>query len=125
MELSVLDHINIQTRDLKKTVDFYETILGLKRGFRPEFPFPGEWLYIGDKPVVHLIGMTANDPPVPLGSGSINHVAFAGSGLDELAARADKAGIVPSVRNVPGMALRQVFLRDPNEILVEINFAGE
>jgi|SRR6185437_5597389 catechol 2,3-dioxygenase-like lactoylglutathione lyase family enzyme len=124
MTLSTIDHINIQTRELERTCRFYEDVLGLRRGFRPEFPFPGAWLYAGDHAVVHLIGLTEKDKEVPKGSGSINHVAFSGSGISELLDRAKRAGADPSVRDVPGMKLRQVFLHDPNDILVEINFTG-
>src|SRR5882724_2525065 len=124
MELSLLDHINIQTTDLERTCWFYESILGFHRGFRPEFPFPGAWLYLGDKAVIHLIGLTPKDDPVPKGSGSINHVAFNGTGIAELIDRAKRAGVKHSIHDVPGMALRQLFLHDPNDIMVEINFTG-
>jgi catechol 2,3-dioxygenase-like lactoylglutathione lyase family enzyme len=124
VQLSTLDHINIQTRDLDRTTWFFETILGMHRGYRPEFPFPGAWLYVGDRAVVHLIGLTDKDPDVPKGSGSINHVAFNGSGLPELIDKVKKAGLEHQIRDVPGMKLRQVFLHDPNDIMVEINFTG-
>lgn len=84
MNVSTIDHINIQTRELEGTCRFYEDVLGFKRGFRPTFSFPGAWLYAGERAVVHLIGLTESDAAVPKGSGSINHVAFAGAGLAEL-----------------------------------------
>jgi catechol 2,3-dioxygenase-like lactoylglutathione lyase family enzyme len=124
MQLSQLDHINIQTRDLDRTCWFFETILGMHRGYRPEFPFPGAWFYLGERAVVHLIGLTEKDPDVPRGSGSINHVAFAGAGLPALLERCKKSGVEVQIRDVPGMKLRQAFLHDPNDIMVEINFTG-
>ena len=47
MEMSVgaLDHYNVSTRKLKETLQFYEEILGFVNGPRPQFNFPGAWLY--------------------------------------------------------------------------------
>ena len=41
MSVGVLDHFNIRTRKLADTVRFYEDILGLEKGARPNFAFPG------------------------------------------------------------------------------------
>ena len=45
MSVGVLDHFNIRTRKLDETVRFYEDILGLEKGARPNFAFPGAWMY--------------------------------------------------------------------------------
>ena len=50
-----LDHINIRTADLAGTKAFFMDVLGLSEGWRPAFPFPGAWLYAGEKDVVHLV----------------------------------------------------------------------
>ena len=39
------DHVNINTKYLKKTIEFYE-ILGFIVGPRPKFSFNGAWLYL-------------------------------------------------------------------------------
>ena len=41
VSVGVLDHFNIRTRNLADTVRFYEDILGLEKGARPNFAFPG------------------------------------------------------------------------------------
>jgi catechol 2,3-dioxygenase-like lactoylglutathione lyase family enzyme len=41
VSVGVLDHFNIRTRKLADTVRFYEDILGLEKGARPNFAFPG------------------------------------------------------------------------------------
>ena len=56
MAVQALNHFNVQTTDLEKTREFYERVLGFKSGPRPNFDFPGYWLYCGDMPVVHLTG---------------------------------------------------------------------
>ena len=45
MSVGVLDHYNLSTRKLKETVQFYEDVLGFVNGPRPQFNFPGAWLY--------------------------------------------------------------------------------
>ena len=58
MSVGVLDHFNIRTRKLADTVRFYEDILGLEKGARPNFAFPGAWMYSEGKPVVHLVDIS-------------------------------------------------------------------
>jgi hypothetical protein len=41
MSVGVLDHYNVSTRKLKETVQFYEDVLGIVNGPRPQFNFPG------------------------------------------------------------------------------------
>src|ERR1700692_3472995 len=55
MSVGLLDHFNIRTRKLSDTVRFYEDVLGLEKGARPNFAFPGAWMYSEGKPVVHLV----------------------------------------------------------------------
>ena len=125
MQIGLIDHINIQTKDLEKTCRFYETVLGMKVGWRPPFPFPGAWLYVVDRPVVHLIGRDPRDPDAPpANSGTVDHVAFAGHGFLELVQRLERESIPYDVRDVPGLQQRQLFLRDPNNVKVEIVLTG-
>ena len=58
VSVGVLDHFNIRTRKLADTVRFYEDILGLEKGARPNFAFPGAWMYSEGKPVVHLVDIS-------------------------------------------------------------------
>ena len=56
MTISCLHHINIQTNKLEQTRDFYERVLGLYVGARPDFGQMGYWLFVpgSDHPIVHL-----------------------------------------------------------------------
>ena len=113
MKLS-LNHFSIRTLDLAATKNFYVSLLGLEDGPRPEFPFPGHWLYQGPTDIytnaaVHIIG--------------IDHVAFFATDLAGMLDRLSKMGIEARRRDVPGLGLHQLFLDDPNGIVVELNYS--
>jgi catechol 2,3-dioxygenase-like lactoylglutathione lyase family enzyme len=120
MALDALDHVTLVARDLDRSVRFYEDVLGLKSGARPPFNFPGAWLYLGDRPVVHLIGGRGATE----GTGAIDHVAFRATGLAATRGRLTKLGHSIDERTVPGQGLHQVFLRDPDGVKIELNFAA-
>ena len=63
MPLRHLDHVNLCTGHLERMLAFYEDVLGMKRGPRPPFTFGGAWLYLGERPVVHLVAVAK--PPEP------------------------------------------------------------
>lgn len=55
MPIKKLDHVNVRTTRLAEMVKWYEEVLGLTNGPRPNFPFAGAWLYAGDTAAVHLV----------------------------------------------------------------------
>ena len=57
MQIQRLDHVNLRTTQLDKMIAWYSDILGLRQGERPDFGFPGAWMYAGDTAVVHLVGI--------------------------------------------------------------------
>lgn len=136
MTLSSLDHCSIRTAKLAQTRDFYVDVLGMEDGDRPDFPFPGNWLYVDGHAVVHLVGIDPDDPSglieylgeVDLddldGSGSFDHMAFRAEQPDKLKSHLDKLGIEYRDRKVPDMDLFQVFLEDPNGVTIELNYFG-
>ena len=60
--LKRLDHVNVRTANLDAMIDWYGAMLGMTTGPRPDFPFPGAWLYIGNDPVIHLVGVETQPP---------------------------------------------------------------
>ncbi len=122
MALQHLEHYTVNTDDVDATVAFYEEVLGLSTGPRPPFEFPGAWIYCGDIPVVHLIGDKTLEER---DTGTLDHVAFRGSGVVDFVANLDKLGIPYRERDVPATDLHQVFVDDQNGVTIEINFRGE
>ncbi len=134
-----LNHFSIRTLDLAATKAFYVMVLGLQEGPRPDFPFPGYWLYQGPltdyvNAAVHIIGIDANDSSglsnylgdraqnQLQGSGALDHVAFFATGLADMLKRLESKRIEVRRRDVPDLGLHQVFLDDPNGIVVELNY---
>ena len=136
-----LNHFSIRSLDLPSCERFYCDLLGLKLGPRPPFPFPGLWLYQGDTSVwanaaVHIIGVDENDPEglknylgdrdaaSLQGTGTVDHLAFFATGLASMLARLREQGVPLRERTVPLLGLHQVFLDDPNGVVIELNFPG-
>lgn len=135
MSLRTLDHCSIRTVKLNETRDFYVDVLGMDDGDRPDFPFPGNWLYVDGHAVVHLIGVDpddssglqdymggAMDAASLQGSGAFDHIAFRASDAPALLDRLKKHDVSFFERQVPNMDLFQIFVEDPNGITVELNY---
>ena len=128
MPAQSLNHYTIKVRDLERTKDFYQDIVGLKAGERPPLNFPGYWLYCGDVPTVHLIGYRAEDtqipdgPSYPASTGRLDHIAFTCNGLKEMRADLQSRGIKFDERVLPRFNMTQLFYLDPDGISVECNF---
>jgi len=128
MAISKLDHCSVRTTDMEATRRFYEDIVGLKAGPRPNFSFPGLWLYGGDSPLVHVIGeggareLSGATQAGVAATGNFDHIAFLASDLAEMRERLDRANVPYRHQTVPGRAVEQIFLTDPNGIRVELNF---
>jgi catechol 2,3-dioxygenase-like lactoylglutathione lyase family enzyme len=134
LAVQALEHITIRCAQLQRTRDFYVELIGLKDGERPNFPFRGHWLYLGAIPVVHLVeasdtagawGRDSAPPKAEEGTGSFDHVAFRGDDFEAMRARLQKAGMTFKERVVPGGRLSQLFVPDPEGVLVEINFRND
>jgi catechol 2,3-dioxygenase-like lactoylglutathione lyase family enzyme len=122
MELRRLDHVNVRTANLAGMTEWYERVLGLRAGGRPPFSFPGAWLYLGDHPAVHLVGVgtqpEGKDPRV-------EHFAFQATGLGAFLARLKRDGERHHMRIVPGYGTVQVDVWDPDGNHIHIDFAPE
>ncbi len=113
-----IHHVNIRTNDLDRSVAFYTEALGLAKGDRPDFGFPGAWLYDGDKPAVHLNAVAEAAGNL---DNAMDHVAFVVDRLDDALSRLDRLGIgYVKPRAIPGSQVRQCFVKDPNGVTIEL-----
>lgn len=121
-----LAHVAIRVSDLQQTVAFYTRVLGLTPMPRPPFNFEGAWLGTGQREaMIHLIGgarAIGPDGRVPAGSGAVDHVSLAAQGLAAQQARLAQSGLPFRVARVPQSTLAQLFVYDPNGVLIELTY---
>lgn len=122
MQLGRFDHVNVRTSNVETMVAWYERVLGMKSGKRPPFPFPGAWLYVGEHPSVHLVGV----PVQPEVTGvRLEHFAFQAVGLKEFVARLKGSGERFQLGVVPGFGIVQINVWDPDGNHIHIDFSPE
>lgn len=128
MTVKTLDHINIQTRDMAETIRFYEDLLGLVAKTAPRRkPEESQWLYAGERAVIHLnlfgTDNTYVREVIPGGTtGAIHHIAFECESLDDMVTRLETKGLRYERAELPEINLTQLFVVDPNNVLLELNF---
>jgi catechol 2,3-dioxygenase-like lactoylglutathione lyase family enzyme len=122
MPLQNLDHFNVYCADLDRSRTFYSDVLGLHDGARPAFGIPGAWLYLGDRPVVHLVG--GRDGETPLKTGPVDHIAFEAQDFQAMRERMQSLGLDFQENDVPDFKIQQLFVHDPDGVKIELNFRG-
>ena len=124
MKLGTLDHVNVRTRNLEKMVDWYERVLDMRSGKRPSFSFPGAWLYVNDKPYVHLVGV---DRALPAHQDDLRleHFALSASGLGTFLQHLKAENVGYKLAKVPDFPIVQVNVWDPDGNHIHIDFPEE
>jgi catechol 2,3-dioxygenase-like lactoylglutathione lyase family enzyme len=126
--VKALDHVNVRTHDVQGTVSFFSDVLGLTAGQAPgmnanEFA----WLFTSAGAPIFHVQLDKSDSPATLpenrqGTGPIDHIALDCAGHDAAIGRLKALGITYRLNDVPAANLKQVFLVDPNGILLELNY---
>jgi lactoylglutathione lyase len=135
MSLRNLDHVNITTGDMRRTVDFMTAVLGLEDGPRPPLRSPGHWLYqngaavvhvsdAGQKEQTHAADPSRGDPSRRGAKGVVDHVAFRCAGYRETIAKLREHGVAIHESDVPGTGDHQVFVDGPDAISFELIFSA-
>jgi catechol 2,3-dioxygenase-like lactoylglutathione lyase family enzyme len=135
MPLTGLNHYLVVSKNLERSKKFYQEVLGMQLAERPDFGFPGYWLKLGDEICVHLASQEANEirdafllkkhPEGTTGSGSVDHIAFLAQDPYDVRGRIEKNRVEMHFRSFPDAKLFQIFLKDPDDVTIELNFLGE
>lgn len=133
MKVNALDHVNIIAADLDRSARFYADLLDLERrdGPAPLTPQTAQWLCdASGRVIIHLNSPDcprAFDRTVPPGSptGAVHHIALGCTGHDEAVARLTARGAEFTLSRVDSIGLRQIFTRDPDNVLLELNFFAD
>ena len=117
MKIQELNHVAIHVSDVEQSIRFYREVLRLEPIPRPAFTFPGAWFRLGANQELHIIG----DRTQPVFSHNRgNHFALQVDDLDAWERHLDSLGAkrLPRKRRPDGAW--QVFLRDPDDHVIEL-----
>ena len=117
-----LDHVNIVTTRLPEMVTWYENVLGLEPGARPDFPFPGAWLYTGDDAVFHLVGHEGTPNVGSEVKLKLEHFALSATGLSAFEEKLISSQTQYRKTEVPGTRMVQIHVADPDGNHIHIDF---
>ena len=112
-------HVSFAVRDLARSREFYEGVLGLRSIARPDLGLPGVW-YAAGEGEIHLIqtppGVSVGAPPdrvTPLA----NHCAFAIDDYEKTVADLKGRGLqVLETKSAQG----QLWIQDPDGNVIEL-----
>jgi len=90
-----LHHSSVIVSDTELSLKFYCGVLGLSLLDRPEFPYAGAWLDLGEQQM-HLLELDNPDPTTgrPKHGGIDRHIAFLISDIEQLKDKLDEADVV-------------------------------
>jgi catechol 2,3-dioxygenase-like lactoylglutathione lyase family enzyme len=132
MKVNALDHVNIIARDLHGTAKFYAELFGLEtRDAPPPLAHDqAQWMYDdAGRPIIHINSVDCprafERDVTPGPTGALHHVALNCSGHTEMTAALEKRGLTVAHNLVASIGLRQIFVKDPNDVLLELNFFGD
>lgn len=122
MAVDYLHHVSITApaETLAQVRHFYVEVIGLTEGPRPDFGFPGHWLYAGEQPIVHLLEGERSAQP----EGYFDHFALRCSDIDAVRKTLDTAGIEFVEFPVADAGQVQIVVTDPAGIRLELNFTA-
>ncbi|WP_299041942.1 VOC family protein [uncultured Tateyamaria sp.] len=126
MPIERLDHVNLRTTRLAEMIQWYEEILGLFAGERPDFGFDGAWLYAGDVPVVHLVAVEEDGAAGSETALKIEHFAFRASGdAEAFQERLQLKGVSFRRSGIDAMNLAAFNVWDPDGNHIHVDFVQE
>lgn len=121
MNISRLDHVNLRTDKLEEMITWYEEILGFEKGPRPNFAFPGAWMYRCGSPLVHLVEVAG---PLPSHDNlALEHAAFTSSGLAKFVEHLSEKSIYFEKAVIEDFGIIQINVWDPQGNHLHIDFS--
>ena len=116
-----LDHVTLTTTSLDRSIAFFEEVLDLRPGFRPDLGVGGAWLYApgGDYPILHIIDREPDGRP----TGAFDHFAFRSDDLLGFLERLRAKAVAFNAKPVPGTQYTQVHFFEPDGVKIELIFA--
>ncbi len=107
-----IHHSSLLVADTQTSLQFYTEVLGLQQIERPNLPFPGAWMAVGNQQI-HILELDNPDPTTgrPAHGGRDRHIAFNIISLDQLKQNLETHQI-PYTLSISGR--KALFCRDPD-----------
>lgn len=122
MTIEGMNHFTVLSSDLERSKAFYMNVLGLTEGYRPPFAFPGAWLYVENRAILHIM----SGKPMPVhAAGVIDHMAFTATNLQAVVDVLKRHHIPYELHRLAGPNIWQLFCHDPDGAKVELDFAAD
>jgi catechol 2,3-dioxygenase-like lactoylglutathione lyase family enzyme len=119
LPITAVNHVGRKTKRLEESRKFYREVLGFREVSRPDFDFPGAWLY-NYGIMIHLIqSASAADPDGEIDTRG-DHLALNTNDLEGAEELLKKFGIPYRKNVVVDRNIKQIFFRDPDGHHIEI-----
>lgn len=121
MQIGELEHVNLRTPDLARAVRWYERVLGMRSGDKPDVDQVFAWMYSGSKPTVHIVEAKSVKP---IENPTLEHFSFSAKGLKSFLELLRREQVAYSTILVPGVNIQvNVFDPDGNHIHIDFDMA--
>lgn len=122
MEIVRLDHVNLRTAQLETMINWYTEVFDLKLGPRPNFPFGGAWLYVGDIAIVHIIEIDDTQAVGSEASLKLKHFAMRATGLETFEAKLKARDEHYKRNDISDFGIAQFNIWDPDGNHIHLDF---
>lgn len=122
MPITKLDHVNLRTTQLDTMIAWYVDVLGLKNGARPNFGFPGAWLYAGDGAIVHLIAVEGEAGAGSEAALKLEHFALRATDAAAFEARLNERAVPFKKAGIAELGIVAFNIWDPDGNHIHVDF---
>jgi|GEM_PF-835301 len=125
------DHLSLSAKKPEKMKDFLIDLLGFELGTRPNLSFDGYFLFSGEKDLIHIFkqhiieNTESTSTTHQLPPHIVHHVSFATDNYNEIMQRIAALNIPYAMNNLPDSNKKQIFVRGPEALLIEIQATPE
>jgi catechol 2,3-dioxygenase-like lactoylglutathione lyase family enzyme len=119
LPIRAVNHVGRITKHVDESRDFYRNVLGFREVSRPNFDFPGAWLF-NYGIMIHLIyNEAASDPQGEIQT-RYDHLALHVDDMEQAERLLREHGVAYKKNVIADRGIVQIFCRDPDGHHVEI-----
>jgi glyoxylase I family protein len=119
LPIQCVHHLGRLTKRLEASRAFYRDVLGFREIERPNFDFPGAWLYNYGVQIHLIVNDAAGDPTGDIQT-RVNHLALYVEDLDRTEQLLLEHGITYRSNYVARTGVKQLFFLDPDGHHIEV-----